>query len=146
MLAQLADLDRRQRRSDLRHAAVAGVRRRESPAKGGAFAEDFPYTADDIRFTTKGEDALRRRPGLAEGRPDPGPLVGQADPGQRQRHRRREPVGLQGQPRWKQTADGLLVTLPAEKPCDYACSQDHGHGAEAGAASLTTTATKRGYQ
>ena len=31
-------------------------------------------------------------------------------------------LGYQGRLDWKQTADGLLVTLPAEKPCDYTCT------------------------
>ncbi len=46
--------------------------------KGGHFEEDFNYTAQDIRFTTKGPDTLRHRVGLARGRKTAGPLAGYA--------------------------------------------------------------------
>ena len=42
-------------------------------------------------------------------------------------------LGYPGKLDWKQTADGLQVTLPAEKPCDYTCAlKILRHGAEAG--------------
>ena len=51
-----------------------------SGTKGGHFKEDFTYTAKDIRFTTKGDDALRHRPGLAGRRQARGPLAGRRRP------------------------------------------------------------------
>ena len=65
MAAWMAD----QRRGDLRHAAVEGLRRRPvASCKGGMFNEgSLRYTARDIRFTTKGGDAVRDRAGLAGG-------------------------------------------------------------------------------
>ncbi len=87
-------------------------------AKGGHFKEDFKYTAKDIRFTTKGDDALRHRAGLARRRPACRPLAGKA--GEGGNHITSVSLlGYEGKLEWKQTADGLVVTLPAELPSKY---------------------------
>jgi alpha-L-fucosidase len=76
------------------------------------------FTAEDIRFTTKG-DVLYA---IALAWPENGRLVvgslakGKADV---------TSVGLLGRAgkvEWKQEANGLVVTLPADKPCDHAFS------------------------
>ena len=65
-------LDDRQRRGDLRHAAVEGLRRRRGKVQGGNFNEDgLRYTAADIRFTTKGDTLYA----IALGWPESGKLV-----------------------------------------------------------------------
>ena len=91
-------------------------------AKGGAFAEDFPYTADDIRFTTKGKTLYA----VALGWPEDGKLLirSLAKPvqGSGNAIAAVSLLGYKGNLDWKQTADGLLVALPAEKPCDYTCA------------------------
>ena len=90
--------------------------------KGGAFHEDFAYTADDIRFTTKGKTLYA----VALGWPKDGRLLVRslAKPAQGSGNAIAAVglLGYQGSLAWKQTADGLLVTLPAEKPCDYTCA------------------------
>ena len=73
-------------------------------AKGGAFDEDYVYTADDIRFTTKGPTLYAIALGWPKDGRLAGPFVGQAGRRKRQRHRRRQPAGLQGQARLE--ADG----------------------------------------
>ncbi len=88
-------------------------------ARGGNFREDFAYTARDIRFTTKGDTLYA----IALGWPTNGQLVIQslAKPDG-------EPVnaitsinllGYRGNLKWSQTTDGLVVTLPAQKPSEY---------------------------
>ena len=80
---QMLDADGRlDRRSTARRSTARGpgwsTAKARSSAKGGNFKEDFAYTAKDIRFTTKGDDALCHRPGLADGRTGHDPLAGQA--------------------------------------------------------------------
>jgi len=87
--------------------------------KGGGFNEDYKYNAREIRFTTKG-DALYA---IALGWPEDGQLV---------IHSLAKPegqdvntitaislLGSDAKLEWKQTADGLTVTLPAQKVSPY---------------------------
>jgi alpha-L-fucosidase len=87
---------------------------------GGKFKEDFAYTAQDIRFTTKGDGtlyafvmgwpaegqvtirSLAKLPGVT-GRITGVTLLGYAD-------------GL----KWTHDSSGLTIQRPAQKPCDYA--------------------------
>ena len=91
-------------------------------AQGGQFHEDAAYTADDIRFTTKGKTLYA----IALGWPADGRLLIRSLA--RPAHAGGNAIatvsllGYQGRLDWKQTTDGLLVTLPAEKPCDYTCT------------------------
>ena len=88
--------------------------------KGGNFKEDFAYTAKDIRFTTKGSTLYA----IALGWPEEGRLTikSLAAPagGNANRIKQVELLGNKGKLPFTQTADGLAVTLPAAKPCDYA--------------------------
>lgn len=90
--------------------------------KGGAFKENFQYTAKDIRFTTKGKTLYA----IALGWPDGGKLTikslaktGDAD---MNKIERLELLGHKGKLQFEQTADGLVVTLPAAKLSDLTCS------------------------
>ena len=91
-------------------------------AKGGAFKENFQYTAQDIRFTTKGKTLYA----IALGWPDGGKLTikslartGDADVNQ---IKRVELLGQRGKLQFEQTTAGLVVTLPAAKLSDLTCS------------------------
>ena len=87
--------------------------------KGGAFGEDFKYDAKEIRFTTKGPVLYA----IALGWPKNGEIVV---------HSLAKPagenvnnitavslLGYDGQLSWKQTAEGLIVTLPEKKISEF---------------------------
>ena len=111
-------MERGPRRSDLRHAALAGLRRRRRRTKGGHFKEDFKYTAKDIRFTTKGGTLYA----IALGWPDDNTLVvkslaagaGKITDVSSARIRRPSSTG-------NKPPTGLVVSLPAEKVSPYTC-------------------------
>ena len=90
--------------------------------KGGGFSEggEDRLTAADFRFTTKG-NALYA---TAFGWPDSGKLTVKTlaanAPGLVGRVKRVSLLGSPDKLTWAQTADGLVVTLPAQKPCDHA--------------------------
>jgi alpha-L-fucosidase len=89
-------------------------------AKGGAFGEDFAFSAHDIRFTTKGDNTLYA---FAMGWPQDGKITIHTLanlPGVTGTIRGVSLLGYQGKLSWKQDADGLTVELPTQKPCDYA--------------------------
>ncbi len=91
-------------------------------AKGGAFNEDHTYTAEDIRFTTKGEHTLYA---FAMGWPADGKLQVHslaAFPGITGRIRDVHLLGHAGALKWTQTADALVIDLPSADapPCDFA--------------------------
>jgi alpha-L-fucosidase len=91
-------------------------------AKGGHFGEDFAYTSKDIRFTTKGKTLYA----TALGWPADGQLLVRslAQP-VGEKINKITSVGLlgyKGKIAWKQTAEGLAVTLPAVKISEYACT------------------------
>ncbi|MGD0093593.1 MAG: alpha-L-fucosidase [Planctomycetota bacterium] len=90
--------------------------------KGGHFTEDFAYSSKDIRFTTKGRTLYA----VALGWPADNQLAirSLAKPAG-QNVNNITAVNLLGpntKLEWKQTADALLVTLPAEKPSEYTCA------------------------
>ena len=91
-------------------------------AKGGAFKENFEYTARDIRFTTKGKTLYA----IALGWPDDGRIVikslarnGDASVNQ---IKQVELLGGKGKLKLIQTTDRLTVELPANKLSDLTCS------------------------
>jgi alpha-L-fucosidase len=91
-------------------------------AKGGAFKENFAYTAKDIRFTTKGRTLYA----IAMGWPEDGKVVVKSlakteDPGANE-IKRVELLGYTGKLQFRQTAEGLIVEFPAQKISDLACS------------------------
>jgi alpha-L-fucosidase len=96
----------------------------EGPVRpqGGAFKENFDYTARDIRFTTKGKTLYA----IALGWPQDGKIVIQslaktADAGVNN-IKRVTLLGSKGGLKFTQTAGGLAVELPAQKMSDLACS------------------------
>jgi alpha-L-fucosidase len=90
--------------------------------KGGHFNEDYAYNAGDIRFTTKGPALYA----IALGWPSDGQLTikSLAAPvdGKGNQIKRVELLGHNGKLNFTQSANGLVVSLPSEKPCDYAWS------------------------
>ena len=91
-------------------------------AKGGAFKENMAYTADDIRFTTKGKMLYA----IALGWPENGKmairaLAKTADPAQN-RIKRVELLGYKGKLKFEQTSEALVVELPDKKLSDLTCS------------------------
>jgi alpha-L-fucosidase len=89
-------------------------------AKGGNFKEDFAFTYKDIRFTTKGKTLYA----VALGWPADGRLVirSLAKPTGETINKVAAVtlLGHNGKLQWSQTAEGLVVTLPAQKPCEHA--------------------------
>jgi alpha-L-fucosidase len=94
----------------------------EVKAKGGAFSENFRYTADDIRFTTKGRTLYA----IALGWPDNGQIVvkslAKTDDVRANRIRRVELLGCKGKLKFTQTDRGLTVVLPAQATRSLTCS------------------------
>ena len=91
-------------------------------AKGGAFKENFTYSAKDIRFTTKGKTLYA----IALGWPDDGKVVikslAKTDDSSVNKIKRVGLLGYQGKLKFTQTAEGLIVTLPAARLSDLTCS------------------------
>ena len=89
--------------------------------KGGSFKEDFKYSAKDIRFTTKGGTLYA----LALGWPAPSGVEGPARLVVKTLATaagKISDVALLGSAAkldWQQTAEGLVVTLPAQKISEY---------------------------
>jgi len=90
----------------------------EGPTRpaAGSFSdkEKPPFTAQDIRFTTKGKTLYA----IALAWPDNGSLLVKSLVGRKVRQ-----VQLLGASRdldWQMTGQGLLVKLPAKAPCDFA--------------------------
>ena len=96
-------------------------------AKGGHFKEDFTYSARDIRFTTqRGVSDGAKRPTLyaiALGWPEDGQITVRslAKPaGQNINNITNVSLlGYEGKIEWTQTADALVVKLPAQKVSEF---------------------------
>lgn len=96
----------------------------EGPTKvvGGSFKDTAgrPFTAADIRFTTKG-DALYA---VALGWPENGRLLiksfAKNSALAKQEIRAVELLGSRTRLKWSRGPEGLSIELPREKPCDYA--------------------------
>jgi alpha-L-fucosidase len=87
--------------------------------KGGNFNEDFKYNAKEIRFTTKGKTLYA----IALGWPEDGRLVVRSlarPAGENVNHITGVSLlGHNGKIEWKQTADGLVVTLPSQRVSEF---------------------------
>jgi alpha-L-fucosidase len=75
-----------------------------------------PYTAADIRFTTKGEILYA----IVLAWPESGKVTVKSLPSPAERVTQVRLLGHRGELTWRQTDAGLEVQLPAEKPCDHA--------------------------
>jgi alpha-L-fucosidase len=85
--------------------------------QGGMFNEgNLRYTAKDIRFTTKGETLYA----IALGWPESGKIQVRSLAEAAGKVTGVTLLGFSGDLKWSQTADGLIVTLPKEKPCEHA--------------------------
>lgn len=90
-------------------------------SKGGGFSEraDKPFTAEDIRFTTKGATLYA----VALDWPKDGKLLIRSlakDAGQGGAVEKVELLGHAAPLKWSQAEDGLSVLLPDQRPCKYA--------------------------
>jgi alpha-L-fucosidase len=85
--------------------------------QGGMFNEGaLSYSAKDIRFTTKGETLYA----IALGWPEDRRLVIRSLATAAGKITGVRLLGHSGDLPWMQTADGLVVTLPKNRPCEYA--------------------------
>ena len=119
MLAQLADW------TAVHGEAIYGTRpwlvygESSVRVKGGSFNEDFKYNAKEIRFTTKGPVLYA----IALGWPEDGQIVVRslAKPAGENVNNITDVslLGYDGKLTWKQTAEGLVVTLPEKKVSEY---------------------------
>ncbi|MCX6902919.1 MAG: carbohydrate-binding protein [Verrucomicrobia bacterium] len=87
--------------------------------KGGNFKEDFKYDAKEIRFTTKGATLYA----ISLGWPEDGHLVirslAKPDGANVNNITAISLLGYDGKLEWKQTAENLVVTLPAQKISEF---------------------------
>ncbi len=87
--------------------------------RGGSFNEEYKYSAKDIRFTTKGSTLYA----IALGWPEDGKLLikSLAKPSGQEINEIKSIslLGYKGKIDWKQTTDGLYVTLPATKVSEF---------------------------
>ena len=82
---------------------------------GGNFNEEkLRYTAEDIRFTTKGGNLYA----IALGWPESGTLTVRSLAGATVRSVRL--LGVQEPLKWSQGAQGLVIQMPAQKPGEHA--------------------------
>jgi len=87
--------------------------------KGGHFAEDFKYSAREIRFTTKGATLYA----VALGWPEDGKLIIRSlakPPGSNiNRIHQVNLLGYPGKLEWSQTPESLVVTLPEKRISEF---------------------------
>ena len=86
--------------------------------KGGNFGEDYKYNAREIRFTTKGATLYA----IALGWPADGKLVVKSLAAPAGKISNVRLLGYNRKVDWQQTAEGLVVTLPAQKVSEYTCA------------------------
>ena len=91
-------------------------------AKGGAFKENFRYTARDVRFTTKGGKLYA----IALGWPEDNQIVirslAKTDDAAQNEIQKVELLGREGGLKFNQTINRLVVELSGEKTSDLTCS------------------------
>jgi alpha-L-fucosidase len=122
MLAQLADWN------TVNGEAIFGTRpwlvygEGAVQSTGGAFKEDFAYSAKDIRFTPKGPTLYAIALGWPADRQLTIKSLAAPSGGNGNHISHVELLGHKGKLPFTQTAKGLAVTLPAVKPCDFACA------------------------
>jgi alpha-L-fucosidase len=86
--------------------------------KGGNFGEDYKYNAREIRFTTKGATLYA----LALGWPADGKLVVKSLAEEAGKINDVSLLGYNGKVDWRQSAEGLIVSLPEQKVSEYTCA------------------------
>ena len=86
--------------------------------KGGHFKEDFNYTAQDIRFTTKGPTLYA----IALGWPEDGRLLVRSLATPAGKVTAVSLLGYDGAVKWQQTDEGLVVSVPANQVSPYTCA------------------------
>jgi alpha-L-fucosidase len=92
----------------------------KSRAKGGSFNESHNFTADDIRFTTKGNHTLYA---FVLGWPDSKKVNIRSlslSPGVTAKVNQVQLLGFEGALKWEHDSEGLHVALPDKAPSDYA--------------------------
>jgi alpha-L-fucosidase len=98
----------------------------EGPTKvvGGSFKDTagHSFTAQDIRFTTKGDTLYAIALAWPQDRKLTIKSLGTAASISHAEIKTVELVGSPAQVKWQRAKDGLHVELPAERPCDYAIS------------------------
>jgi alpha-L-fucosidase len=89
--------------------------------RGSAFNESNrkDFTADEIRFTTKGSVIYAFAMGWPEKQAVIKPLATTSSVAQ-VKVRNVELLGFKGKVKWTQDEKGLTVQMPAQKPCDHA--------------------------
>ncbi len=91
-------------------------------AKGGAFKENFSYTAKDIRFTTRGATLYA----IAMGWPDDGKIIikslAKTADANMNAIKTVELLGYDGKLKFTSTTDGLIVELPDKKISVLTCA------------------------
>lgn len=89
--------------------------------KGGHFKEDFSYTSKDIRFTTHGATLYA----LALGWPEDGKLLvrslARKDGETGRQVTQVSLLGFPGRVEWRQSPEGLMVTVPFAQGKQYTC-------------------------
>ena len=85
---------------------------------GGHFKEDFNYTSEDVRFTTKGPTLYA----IALGWPADGKLLVRSLAAPAGKIDSVSLLGYDGKVDWQQTPEGLAVTVPAKKVSEYTCA------------------------
>jgi len=94
----------------------------EVKAKGGAFKENFTYSAKDIRFTTKGATLYA----IAMGWPSENQILVRSlaatDDATQNKIGKVELLGHTGELKFSQTTNGLAVELTGEKLSDLTCT------------------------
>ena len=88
-------------------------------AKAGAFAESGKYTAQDIRFTTKGETLYAIALGEPRGTTEIAALA-RGNPHERRRVRDVRLLGYPGKIGFRQTGGALVIDLPERLPTRHA--------------------------
>ena len=124
ILARHRRLDGRERRSHLRHAPLEGLSAKGPPdvADHGNFNESKsrPYTAEDIRFTTKDG----RLYAIALGWPADGKLkiktLNRNSTWLPAEITKVELLGSSAPLQFERTADALVISVPSQKPSDIA--------------------------
>lgn len=86
--------------------------------KGGHFAEDYHYTAHDIRFTTKGPILYA----IAMGWPEDGKVVVRSLAAPAGQIKSVSVLGSDDKVKWEQTAEGLIVSVPSRQVSPYTCA------------------------
>jgi alpha-L-fucosidase/alpha-L-arabinofuranosidase len=87
--------------------------------RGGAFAEDFKYNANEIRFTTKAGALYAFTLGWPEDRKIVIRSLAMPVGSDVNRIQQITLLGYDGKLDWRQTTDGLTVTLPEQKVSEY---------------------------